>query len=83
MTGGCLEVLWTAPLKRLPYTDGDHPGYFINNLFRQPAPLSPEAVSYNQIAETLSHHLGKVIQHKRLSIVDLAKRLREIGYPED
>ncbi|AJQ94208.1 ergot alkaloid biosynthesis protein [Gynuella sunshinyii] len=43
----------------------------------------PEAISYDHIAEILSRHLGKTIQHKCVSTAELAKRFRNLGYPED
>ncbi len=43
----------------------------------------PEAISYDVVAETLSHHLGRTIEHKRLTSDGIAKRFRDLGFPDD
>jgi len=43
----------------------------------------PEAVSYDVVADTLSHQLGRRVVHHRLSVEGLAARHRDHGLPED
>lgn len=43
----------------------------------------PEAVSYDEVARTLSQHLGREIIHRKLDIEGLAERFRNLGLPDD
>ena len=42
----------------------------------------PQAVSYDTVAEVLSRHLGRTIEHRRLAPAALAKRYLDLGFPE-
>lgn len=43
----------------------------------------PEAVSYDEVAVTLSRHLDRTVSHQRLTQEGIAKRFRDLGVPDD
>ena len=43
----------------------------------------PQAVSYETVAEVVSRHLGRTIEHRRLTLAALVKRYLDLGFPED
>ncbi|KAJ7486716.1 hypothetical protein FB451DRAFT_1337460 [Mycena latifolia] len=49
----------------------------------QPILVGPELLSYDQIAKMLSEVLGREVKHKRLTMEELTKVLRQRGMPED
>ena len=62
----CAAVLLTAP--KVENTD-----YILTG---------PEAISYGGVAEVFSHHLGRAVEHKRLTRKGIAQRFRNLGFPD-
>lgn len=43
----------------------------------------PKALSYEDVAAALSHHLARDIHHNRLSVAGMTERFQSLGLPED